>query len=94
MTEKDACSELKRAEQRSLRPVWSGGCRRRWGRAEAMALAKMGCLDIGDPVGGLDAVGDAPERARGGDRRPAVGMKRGHGARVELQPNWWEHEHH
>ena len=54
----------------------------------------MGRLDVGELPGGLGLVGDEPERARGGDRRPTVGMKRGHGARVELQPNWWEHEHH
>ena len=56
-------------------------------------MAKMGCLDVGDPVGGLSAVGDAPERARSGDRRPAVGMKRGRGPRVGLRHNRWEHEH-
>lgn len=61
---------------------------------EAMASPKMGCPEVGGPVGGLGSAEDAPEWARGGGQRPAVRVNRGRGARVVVRPNRWKHEHH
>ena len=54
---------------------WSGG--------EAKVTAKMDQQYASEARGGLGVAGDAPERAHGGERRPAMEVKRGRRRRVK-----------
>lgn len=47
------------------------------GGTGAMASTKMGCPEVGDPVGGLGVARDALERACDGERWPAAEVKFG-----------------
>lgn len=76
-SERQEYTESSRARDRGwLGLKWGGSYRRRWGGRRQSNMGKMDCLGVGDPVGGLGAVGDAQERGRGGGWRPTVEVDR------------------
>lgn len=68
---------VKGIEQGSCGKAWSGARRQRLHGGEELVMAKMDFLGASEPMGGLGAAGEAPERACGGEQQPTMGVEHG-----------------